>query len=315
VRGWILCGYLLVAWLGCWTAVAAAQQPLYRSSTEAVLVDVQVTADRKPVTGLTAADFALKDMGVEQDVRVVSFADVPISLILVLDASASVAGERLAQLKHAGRAAVAALRAGDQATLLAVRDRVALDVAWTSDHAMLNRQIDALEARGRTALHDAVFSAITFREQAAGRVLLLVFSDGADTASWLDPGRVLEAARHSDVVITAVSAASRIRPSGGREARDVFGLEAALRRWFDQDATLFPYAFLDVIAEETGGTALHVESAGEIAAAFRQSVADFKTRYLLMYTPDGVDVPGWHPIEVSVIGRRAEVTARRGYWR
>ena len=159
MRGWILCGSLLVAWLGCWTAVAAAQQPLYRSSTEAVLVDVQVTADRKPVTGLTAADFALKDMGVEQDVRVVSFADVPISLILVLDASAS------------------------------------------------------------------------------------------------------------------------------------------------------------VIAEETGGTALHVESAGEIAAAFRQSVADFKTRYLLMYTPDGVDVPGWHPIEVSVIGRRAEVTARRGYWR
>ncbi len=58
------------------------------------------------------------------------------------------------------------------------------------------------------------------------------------------------------------------------------------------------------------------KSAGEeIAAAFHKSVADFKTRYLLTYTPKAVDQPGWHPIEVRLVGRRGDVTARRGYWR
>ncbi|HEY0874865.1 MAG TPA: VWA domain-containing protein [Vicinamibacterales bacterium] len=298
-----------------WTLHGAAQQARYRSTTEAVLVDVAVTSGGTPVTGLTARNFELKDMDVKQQIEIVSFADVPISLLLVLDVSSSVTGDRLSQLKDAAGAAVDALRPGDQAALLTIRDRVTLEIGWTSDRTALRRHIDGMVARGWTALHDAVFSAIAFREDAVGRVLILIFSDGADTASWLDARRVIEAARQSDVVITAVSAMQRARPTGGREARDFFGLDANLRRWFERDPTLFPYAFLQAIAGETGGTLLHVSNDKEIASAFENTVAAFKTRYLLTYTPEGVDRPGWHPISVRLVGRRGEVTARRGYWR
>jgi VWFA-related protein len=295
--------------------VATSQQPRYRSSTDAVLVDVQVMAGGKPVTGLTAADFELKDSGVTQHIEAVSFADVPVSLLLALDVSASVSGERLEQLKQASRSAVDTLRPGDQAALLTIRDHVSRASGWTQDRDMLNRRIDALQAGGWTALHDAVVSAVSLSHRSSGRVIVLVFSDGADTTSWLDARAAIDIARQSDLVVTAVSAAPRFRPSSGREARLSFGVADALRRWFDAEPTLFPYAFLETLTEDTGGQLLHVESGNEIAAAFRRIVADFKTRYLLTYSPRGVGQTGWHPLEVRVMGRKAEVTARRGYWR
>jgi Ca-activated chloride channel homolog len=274
-----------------------------------------MTAGGRPVAGLTAVDFELRDSGVPQQVQVVSFADVPISLLLALDVSSSVEGERLEQLKVAAREAIGALRPGDQAAVLTFTDRISRLSTWTSDLTSVSPRIETLRAQGWTALYDAIASAVSIREQASGRVVVLVFSDGADTASWLDAPTVIEAARHSDVVVTAVSAAPRVQTASGREARLAFGLEAALRRWFETDPALFPYAFLEVLTSETGGQYLHVRSDRELSSAFRRIVAEFKTRYLLTYPPKGVPASGWHPLEVRVTTRRAEVKARRGYWR
>lgn len=301
--------------LSFYGAPMLAGQLRFRSSTDAVLVDVQVTAGGKPVSGLTAADFELKDTGVRQDIRVESFADVPISLLLTLDVSSSVAGERLERLTAAAREAVAALRPGDQAAVLTFRDRVQLHADWTNDRAALAARLGELKAEGWTALYDAVFSAVSWREKAAGRVVVLVFSDGVDTGSWLDADAAIDAARRSDVLVTAVSAAPRLRPGSGREARLALGLDAHLRRWFDGDPALFPYAFLEVLTTQTGGQLLHVSADDQLAAAFRRIVDEFKTRYLLTFTPKGVPAGGWHPIEVSVRKMRADVKARRGYWR
>jgi len=43
--------------------------------------------------------------------------------------------------------------------------------------------------------------------------------------------------------------------------------------------------------------------------------SQFRSRYLITYRPRGVDAGGWHPIELSVKGRKVTVTARRGYSR
>ena len=290
-------------------------QRRYRSSTDAVLVDVEVLAGGKPVPGLTAADFELKDTGVPQEIQAVSFADVPISLLLALDVSASVEGDRLQRLMAAAREAVAALRTDDEAAVLTFRDRVQVHTGWTRDRAAVASRLGELKAAGWTALYDAVFSAVSLREKAAGRVVVLVFSDGADTASWLDAPAAIEAARRADVVITAVSAAARVQASSGREARLALGLDAHLRRWFDTDPSLFPYAFLEALTGETGGQLLHTSADEQLAPAFRRIVTEFKTRYLLTFTPKGVPPDGWHPIEVTLKRSRGQIKARRGYWR
>ena len=296
------------------TALTSAQGR-FRSGTEGVLVDVQVMAGGKPVAGLTASDFELKDSGVRQDVRVVSFADVPISLLLALDMSGSVEGERLDRLAKAAREAVSALRPGDQAAVLTFTDRVHLHADWTGDRASVLARLTELKAKGWTALYDAIFSAVSLREQAAGRVVLLVFSDGVDTASWLDAAAAIESARRSDMVITAVSAAARQHATSGRDARLSLGLDANVRRWFDTDPVLFPYAFLEVLTDHTGGQLLQVSADEQLAPAFRRIVDEFKTRYLLTFTPKGVRADGWHPIEVRLTRVRGTVKARRGYWR
>jgi VWFA-related protein len=295
-------------------AMSAGQQARFRSGTEAVLVDVQVTANGRPVAGLTAADFEVRDRGVRQDIQVVAFADVPISLLLALDASSSVT-TRLDDLKSAARQAIAALRTGDQVSVLAFNDRVALHTGWSRDFAAVSSRLQDVRAHGWTALYDAIFSAVALREQAAGRVVVLLFSDGLDTASILSATQVIEAARRSDVVITAVAAGGRAEPASGREARQAFGLDANLRRWFAADASLFPYHFLDVLTDETGGDLLRISSDDQLASTFRGIVDEFKSRYLLTYTPRGTATEGWHPIDVRLKNRRADVRARRGYWR
>ena len=73
--------------------------------------------------------------------------------------------------------------------------------------------------------------------------------------------------------------------------------------------------FLNELADETGGKVVNAESSERLKETFLQVINEFRSRYLLIYTPRGVDSRGWHPIEVKLKNRRGQVTARRGYLR
>ena len=179
--------------------------------------------------------------------------------------------------------------------------RIGRPAAPTQDRATLYRAIDLLQADGSTALRDAVFAATALRERAPGRVILLVFTDGLDTMSWLDSTAVVNAALRSDMVIYAVSS------TPARPAVD--------RAKFDAEPELFPGSFLEALAERTGGEVLHITQGAQLAPAFARIVSAFKSRYLLTYSPRNVPASGWHPIDVTLTRRTGTVTARRGYYR
>lgn len=280
----------------------AQEQPArFRSSADAVRVDVQVRQGGKPIAGLTAADFEVRDSRVQQEIQAVAIEDVPVSLILALDTSSSVRGEMLEQLKAAAHAAIGALRDDDQAVLLTFSHRVQRPATLTRDRQALRSAVDRMQANGSTALRDAIFAATALREQAPGRVILLVFTDGVDTASWLDPRSVVNAALRSDIVIYGVS-------TNRRQTRDQ-------KSWYEDEPELFPGPFLDDLTDRTGGELLQVKGGAELARTFAKIVSDFKSRYLLTYAPKNVPSEGWHPIEVKLKNRRGDITARRGYWR
>jgi VWFA-related protein len=69
---------------------------------------------------------------------------------------------------------------------------------------------------------------------------------------------------------------------------------------------------LESVAEVTGGEVL-VESSDDLRDAFRRIVKDFRSRYILAYTPDGVDAGGFHRLDVRVKRRGLNVKARPGY--
>jgi Ca-activated chloride channel family protein len=301
----------LAAWLAVLSFTAAAQQP-FRVSVDAVRVDVQVLDGNRPVGGLTPADFELWDSGVPQRIDSIMFEDVPLSVMLALDASGSVRGAPLEHLKQAAAAVTGLLRPGDRAALLTFAEEIDLSCDWTADRGQLERAIAGTEAAGSTALHDASFAALTLKDAQVGRALILVFSDGDDNNSWLSGQTVMEVARRNDAVIYGVGLRTTTAPRLGYLVDFRSGLQP------DVPAVLPPLLvtpFLTALAEETGGKYLEAERSDRLRDVFVRIITEFRSRYLLTYTPTGVERGGWHPIQVKLKNTRGNITARRGYLR
>jgi Ca-activated chloride channel family protein len=264
-------------------SLLVALQPTFSARVEGVRIDVLVTQNGKPVRGLTAADFELLDNGVPQRIEAVGTGQAPICLVLAFDLSESVKGRRLEDLRQASDMLIARLAPEDQAALVTFNHAVTLRSALTSDHSRVRLALARAEAAGQTALVDGTFAAIGVGESDAGRSLLVVFSDGIDTSSWLPPAAVLGSARRADIVIYAVSSGT------------------ATRR------------LLGELTELTGGQLLTEPRSDRLAATFGAILDEFRQRYVLTYSPQGVDRDGWHRLEVRVKGRPLKVQARPGY--
>jgi VWFA-related protein len=262
----------------------SAQQPTFSAKRESVRVDVLVTDRGKVVTGLDAADFEVRDNGVLQAVDLVSFQQIPLNVFLAFDASASVSGERLKHLQSAGHAVLDRLARDDRSALLTFSHTILLREGLTGETARVRQALASVQPVGDTALVDGAYAAIMLDPSDGGRSLLLVFSDGLDTASWLTPERVLDSAKRSDVVVYGVSA------RGPEDSK-----------------------FLEELTEMTGGATLKIESTKDLSAAFLKILDEFRQRYLISYSPAGVPNDGWHPLDVRVKGRRVTVKSRAGY--
>jgi VWFA-related protein len=262
-----------------------AQQPVFKTRADVVQVDALVTSDGKPVRGLTAADFELRDNGVAQTIDFVSFDERPVNVILALDMSRSVAGLKLERLREAGQALLDGLRKDDRAALVTFSHVVAGRSLLTGDLAAVSRALAGATPFGDTALVDGTYAAFALGDPEDGRSLAIVFSDGLDSASFLTPEAVRSAARRANVVVYGVA-------TGSRHAD-----------------------FLRDLSNDTGGRLLLTEGVGDFRAAFLEIVAEFRHRYLLAYTPRGVADDGWHRLDVRVRGRSASIKARPGYQR
>ena len=292
----------------------AQEAPRFAVNVEGVQVDVQVTRRGRPVAGLDARDFELRDNGVLQRIESVTRDDVPLDLFLVLDASTSVAGEPLQALSDAARIAVHAVGPSDRVALLTFTHRVNEAAPLTSDHAIVLQAIGAMKASGATALVDAIYATLVLRAESKRRGLILSFTDGYDTSSWLMPSAVLDVATQTDAVIYGVTLAPAAPAPPITLARTGAELAAGAIPIFAAPRPYQPPAFLDEISTLTGGRVFHTSSPAKLRALFEQAVREMKSRYVLSYTPQGVARDGWHALDIKLARRAGEVTARRGYF-
>ena len=114
------------------------------------------------------------------------------------------------------------------------------------------------------------------------RAMLLVFSDGFDTSSWLTPDAVMDTAKRSQAVVYGVAVRGRIKNP-----------------------------FLESLTDLTGGALIQIESTKDLDAVFLRILDEFRHRYLISYRPKGVTAAGWHKLEVKAKG--GTVRARQGY--
>lgn len=284
-------------------ARAHGQTPRFRTGVAAVRVDAMVTDGRRPVTGLTAANFEVKDNGVVQQVTEVQYETLPLNVICALDVSSSVSGEPLARLKTALAALIDALADRDRAALLAFSGAVLLHSPLTNDRPRLRALSAQMTAGGTTSFYDAAFAGLALREADNGRTMLLLFSDGDDTSSWLSARKLIAAARQADVVIYPVTIpAAAAPPRGNRPFNDHVQVTDPVQR------------LLEALATDTGGRVFFARDDDSLTQTFLSVLAEFRQRYVLTYEPTGVAAGGWHDLDVKLKGKSGQVRSRRGYF-
>jgi Ca-activated chloride channel homolog len=290
-------------------ASSSAARQTFRSGVDIVRVDALVTDGRRPIGGLRAEDFELRDNGVLQAIDSIALDAVPLTVTFVLDTSGSVAGQKMSHLSSAVGSVLKGMRQQDRAALVTFSHRIWQRMALTSDPDRVRRVLTAADAEGGTALNDAVYAGLALSESQEARPLVLVFSDGLDNASWLPSDTVEQAARRADAVVYGVAVAAGVTYT----TPGSFGVRS-------RELQVPRYApgqtdFLEAVASATGGRVLKADTTTNLPKAFDEILQEFRTRYQLTYSPRGVDAPGWHTIDVKVRGRRADVRARRGYER
>jgi VWFA-related protein len=192
---------------GLLALVLAQEPPVFKTQVGLVYVDVFVTKKDAPVSGLEAGDFRVEDNGVAQQVEVVDRRLVPTTAVLVLDISASVAGGNLVHLKEAARAFLAGLGERDEAALVTFNEKLVLRQDATRNHDTVGAALERVKPAGGTSLIDALYVCLK-RRWGTGRPLVVLFTDGQDSASWLENEDVLQAARESSALLHVVGTES-----------------------------------------------------------------------------------------------------------
>jgi Ca-activated chloride channel homolog len=279
----------------------AQPPPVFRASADVVTVDAAVQRDRRPVTGLKAADFELLDNGVPQEISDVAYERLPIDVTLVLDVSASVTGSVLEELGRALRQVRADLLPSDRLRLLIFNMSVRRLVDFSQPAASIDEALASVRGAGSSAVFDSLAVALSTFDAPGRRRLVVLFTDGQDSSSISDAETLLEVARRTTPTVAVILGT----PNAERPA--------SLLRTSSSVSTLTVGALSDRIALETGGMVAPLKPGENLTSKFRRMLQEFRSSYVLYFTPRGVERSGAHTLEVRVKRPGVDVRARRGY--
>jgi VWFA-related protein len=272
----------------------------FRGRADFVSVDVSVRRNGRPVTGLLARDFELLDSGVPQEISEISYEKLPIDVTVALDVSASVSGAVLDQLRRSTGQLRGDLGPQDRMKLMAFNMRVTHLVDLSQPAARIDAALASVTASGSSSIFDVVATALATPADVNRRQLIVLFTDGQDSSSITDPAALLEVARRTTPTVAIVLAGSPTSAVAFRSTRSE--VDVAFRRVYDR------------LAADTGGIVVTAAQGGNLSSTFRRVLDEFRSSYVLHFTPRQATRPGFHPLTVRVkTAEPVEVRARTGY--
>jgi len=140
--------------------------------------------DGTPVKDLVAQMFSLTEDSQKVDIEsLVPVANEAIHLVLVMDASGSMSGQKIIDARNAASSFLQRLGGDDYSAVLSFNDSVLTHSTFTSDHMVSSnavQQIEAIDMAG-TCLYDAAYEAIELASTTpSGRRAIILFTDGID---------------------------------------------------------------------------------------------------------------------------------------
>ena len=244
-------------------------------STPDIRVDVKLVnvfatvtdSNGTPIANLKKENFQLLEDNVPQRIAIFSQEPaLPISVVLAIDTSLSTRMDLSFELESARRFVHSIVRADrkDALALYCFSQEVHELVPFTSDLVRIDRAVDHVRVGGSTALYDAVYLGSEALEKRQGRKVLVLITDGGDTASQVNYADALREAQQAEAlmysIIVVPIAASAGRNTGGEHA-------------------------LIQMSRDTGGKYYYADSITNLDQAFRQVSDDLRNQYLLGYYP------------------------------
>ena len=258
-----------------------------------------------PVLGLTAADFEVRDDGVPQTLSTFARGDIALSAVLLLDASASMEGDRLLTAAEGTRAFISRVLPHDEVSVMLFSDELLMRTPFSNDASTLLAPVKGVAARGGTAINDHLYLALKDLEGRLGRRIVVLLSDGVDVESTLGMEDVRWAARRSQALLYWIRLEETAR---GRIERS--------SAWRDRQGHAEQLRLLEIAVAESGGRVEVIPRVEQAGAALQKILRELREQYVLGYQPtrdvgEGGD-GAWHRIEVRARGGVART--REGYF-
>ena len=215
--------------------------------------------------------------------------------MLAVDTSLSTRKDLPLEQAAAKRFVRTVLRPADAIAIYSFYEDVRVSAPFTPDVKRAEEGIDHLKLGAATALFDAIFSASRALDRRQGRKVIVLITDGGDTASQVDYRQAARSAEEAEAMVYSIIVVP-IESSAGRET----GGEHALIQ----------------LAEDTGGKYYYAGSPTQLDEAFRKISDELRTQYLLAYYPtERTSNASFRRIEVKVAGA-ADYQAhhRAGYY-
>jgi len=290
-----------------------------RINTTLVTVPLSVL-DRQGrfVYGLKREDFHLFEDGVEQSIVHFEPTEMPFTVALVLDTSASTRFD-LEEIKEAAIDFAKQLRPQDRVLVVTFNEEVYLLTEATNDFNRISEVIRRKVRTGQsTRLYDAVDLVINARlNKIQGRKAIVLFTDGVDTTSYVASGRsTLQEAEELDALIYPIQYDTKEYVS--KRNANLWPFPTAIFGNPIQASTDADYKradrYLHGLADKTGGRLYSANDPNQLAQAFTSIAEEIRRQYRLgYYPPAGASVGERHAIKVSVNRPDIAVRARNTY--
>ena len=280
---------------------------VFRSAVDLVALNVIVTdVNQRFVKGLQVGDFVVLEDGVAQDVTFFSAGEAPLDVALLLDTSASMAGQ-LPGVRAAALSFLRVVRDIDRVMILDLKNTTRVLHPLDGDASTAERAIQSIEPGGSTGLYNGLY--LTMRQllgarasagdHAVRRQAIVVLSDGRDTSSLLSFEDVHELARRAGIPVYVIQLDSPVAARPSQVSRVLTSDAYSLRE----------------LASESGGRAFFPDRVDDLAGVYEAIAAELAHQYALGYTPKTAGAADtFRRVSVQVAERPgARARTRAGY--
>jgi len=291
-------GLVLLAGIALAQAPPASQDdvPTYRTDARLVLLHASVVdKNGKLVTNIPQSAFKVFEDGVEQPLRLFRREDVPVSMGIIVDNSGSMTSKR-SRVAAAALELVKQSNPDDEVFIVNFNDDTHFDQPLTNDVKKMEAALARMEARGGTAMRDALSKSINYvkKNGKKDKKVLVVITDGNDNSSDITLEQVLRQAQNSEVLIYAIGLLNE------EEAREARSAKKALK----------------TLVDASGGMDYYPKSTSDVQEITPRVAHEIRNQYILGYTSSNQVMDGsFRQIKVTITGfGRPTVRTRNGYY-